>query len=83
MSKVTLKVNGTTHSLDIEPSTPLLYILRNDLDLHGPRFGCGLGQCEFHVFEGCEHEWVAKEGPQTERARAMVKAFIARQLKRL
>ena len=45
MSKVTLKVNGTTHSLDIEPSTPLLYILRNDLDLHGPRFGCGLGQC--------------------------------------
>jgi aerobic-type carbon monoxide dehydrogenase small subunit (CoxS/CutS family) len=31
--------------LDIEPSTPLLYILRNDLDLEGPRFGCGLGQC--------------------------------------
>jgi len=39
------------------------------------------GNCEFHVFEGCEHEWVAKEGPQTDRARAMVKAFIARQLK--
>ena len=39
------------------------------------------GHCEFHVFEGCEHEWVAKEGPQTDRARAMVKAFIARQLK--
>jgi acetyl esterase/lipase len=39
------------------------------------------GQCEFHVFEGSEHEWVAKEGPQTDRARAMVKAFIARQLK--
>jgi aerobic-type carbon monoxide dehydrogenase small subunit (CoxS/CutS family) len=45
MSKVTLKVNGRTHTLDIDPSTPLLYILRNDLDLHGPRFGCGLGQC--------------------------------------
>ena len=29
----------------VEPSTPLLYVLRNDLDLHGPRFGCGLGQC--------------------------------------
>jgi acetyl esterase len=39
------------------------------------------GSCEFHVFEGCEHEWVAKPGPQTDRAREMVKAFIARQLK--
>jgi acetyl esterase len=39
------------------------------------------GQCDFHVFEGCEHEWVANEGPQTDRAREMVKAFIARQLK--
>jgi aerobic-type carbon monoxide dehydrogenase small subunit (CoxS/CutS family) len=45
MSKITLKVNGRTHTLDIEPSTPLLYILRNDLGLQGPRFGCGLGQC--------------------------------------
>jgi acetyl esterase len=39
------------------------------------------GHCEFHVFENCEHEWVANEGPQTDRAREMVKAFIARQLK--
>ena len=45
MSDVTLKVNGETHALDIDPSTPLLYILRNDLGLQGPRFGCGLGQC--------------------------------------
>jgi aerobic-type carbon monoxide dehydrogenase small subunit (CoxS/CutS family) len=45
MSNITLKVNGTAHTLDIDPSTPLLYILRNDLDLQGPRFGCGLGQC--------------------------------------
>lgn len=45
MSRITLKVNGTTHTVDVEPSTPLLYVLRNDLDLHGPRFGCGLGQC--------------------------------------
>jgi len=36
------------------------------------------GSCDFHVFEDSEHEWVAKDGPQTERARAMVKAFIAR-----
>jgi aerobic-type carbon monoxide dehydrogenase small subunit (CoxS/CutS family) len=45
MSKVTLRVNGSVHALDVEPSTPLLYILRNDLGLQGPRFGCGLGQC--------------------------------------
>lgn len=45
MSIVSLRVNGTTHEVDIDPSTPLLYVLRNDLDLRGPRFGCGLGQC--------------------------------------
>ena len=39
------------------------------------------GHCEFHVFENSEHEWVAQEGPQTDRARAMVKDFVARQLK--
>src|SRR5262249_40103657 len=38
------------------------------------------GDCQFELFEGCEHEWVANPGPQTERAREMVKAFIARQL---
>jgi len=40
------------------------------------------GDVQFHVFEDSEHEWVAKPGPQTDRAREMVKAFIARQLKR-
>ena len=45
MSDVILKVNGKAHTVDIDPSTPLLYILRNDLGLQGPRFGCGLGQC--------------------------------------
>jgi aerobic-type carbon monoxide dehydrogenase small subunit (CoxS/CutS family) len=45
MSAITLRVNGKIHNLDLEPSTPLLFVLRNDLDLHGPRFGCGLGQC--------------------------------------
>jgi aerobic-type carbon monoxide dehydrogenase small subunit (CoxS/CutS family) len=45
MAAITLRVNGKTHQVDVEPSTPLLYILRNDLDLRGPRFGCGLGQC--------------------------------------
>jgi aerobic-type carbon monoxide dehydrogenase small subunit (CoxS/CutS family) len=45
MSLVKLQVNGTNHEVDVDPSTPLLYVLRNDLDLKGPRFGCGLGQC--------------------------------------
>ena len=45
MALVTLRVNGATHEVDIEPSTPLLYVLRNDLGLKGPRFGCGLAQC--------------------------------------
>ena len=45
MSVVPLRVNGKSHEVDIDPSTPLLYVLRNDLGLKGPRFGCGLGQC--------------------------------------
>jgi len=42
---LTLKVNGKSHTTDADPSTPLLYVLRNDVGLQGPRFGCGLGQC--------------------------------------
>ena len=45
MSVLSLRVNGKTHEVDIDPTTPLLYVLRNDLGLQGPRFGCGLGQC--------------------------------------
>jgi aerobic-type carbon monoxide dehydrogenase small subunit (CoxS/CutS family) len=42
---ITLTVNGVHHTLDIDPSTPLLYALRNQLALNGAKFGCGLGQC--------------------------------------
>jgi nicotinate dehydrogenase subunit A len=42
---ITLKVNGQQHSVDIDPTTPLLYVLSDDLGLNGPKFGCGLGQC--------------------------------------
>jgi aerobic-type carbon monoxide dehydrogenase small subunit (CoxS/CutS family) len=45
MATISLKVNGTTRSVNVEPATPLLYVLRNDLGLTGPKFGCGLGQC--------------------------------------
>jgi nicotinate dehydrogenase subunit A len=40
-----LKVNGRTHTVDVDPATPLLYVLSDDLELRGPKFGCGLGQC--------------------------------------
>ena len=49
---ITLKVNGTTHSLDIEPEMPLLWALRDELGLTGTKFGCGVaacGACTVHV----------------------------------
>jgi len=45
MAIIRLTVNGRPQSVDVDPTTPLLYVLRNDLDLRGPRFGCGLVQC--------------------------------------
>src|SRR5439155_2690413 len=42
---VTLKVNGASRTVPAEPDTPLLYVLRNDLELNGAKFGCGLAQC--------------------------------------
>jgi nicotinate dehydrogenase subunit A len=45
MSVFNLNVNGRSHSVDVDPGTPLLYVLSDDLELRGPKFGCGLGQC--------------------------------------
>jgi nicotinate dehydrogenase subunit A len=45
MAQIKLNVNGKARVIDADSSTPLLYILRDNLGLHGPRFGCGLGQC--------------------------------------
>jgi len=46
MANVTLRVNGRSQTIDADdPNMPLLYALRDDLGLHGPKFGCGLGQC--------------------------------------
>jgi nicotinate dehydrogenase subunit A len=42
---ISLMVNGKKHQVDVEPDTPLLYVLRNDLGINGPKFGCGLGEC--------------------------------------
>ena len=44
-STIRLTVNGRIHDVDAAPDTALLYVLRNDLELNGPKFGCGLGEC--------------------------------------
>jgi nicotinate dehydrogenase subunit A len=45
MSVISLNVNGRLHSVNVDPATPLLYVLSDDLDMRGPKFGCGLSQC--------------------------------------
>jgi nicotinate dehydrogenase subunit A len=45
MPQYTLKVNGAARDVSVDADTPLLYVLRNDLELNGPKFGCGLAQC--------------------------------------
>jgi nicotinate dehydrogenase subunit A len=45
MARISLNVNGKRRVVETDPDTPLLYVLRGNLELHGPRFGCGLGQC--------------------------------------
>jgi aerobic-type carbon monoxide dehydrogenase small subunit (CoxS/CutS family) len=45
MSAFELTVNGRRHTVDVDPATPLLYVLSDDLGLRGPKYGCGLGQC--------------------------------------
>lgn len=45
MTAFTLTVNGEARTVDVDPATPLLYVLADELQLNGPKFGCGLGQC--------------------------------------
>ena len=45
MATFTLRVNGRSHQVDVDPAMPLLFVLSDELDLRGPKFGCGLGQC--------------------------------------
>ena len=73
-----------------EPVTlPPVYILQGELDDNvlpavqekfAATYRAGGGECELEIFKGCEHRWVAKPGPQTDRAYERIKAFIARQL---
>ncbi|GIV31736.1 MAG: (2Fe-2S)-binding protein [Saprospiraceae bacterium] len=45
MAKITLRINGSRHEVDVDPSTPLLWVLRDHLNLTGTKYGCGIAQC--------------------------------------
>src|SRR5580704_5704568 len=95
MAPISLKVNGKTHVVDIDPDCPLLYVLRDNLEMKNPRFGCGLGQCgactvivDNHAVRSCQltvanaagKEIVTLEGLEIEgKPHPVQAAFIAEQ----
>ena len=91
---VTLTVNGRRRTVPAPPDTPLLYVLRNDLELNGPKFGCGLAQCgacsvliDGKEVRSCVTPVSAVKGPITtieglgsiEKLHPLQRAFIAEQ----
>jgi isoquinoline 1-oxidoreductase alpha subunit len=80
MASMTITVNGTRREVQAPGDTPLLYVLRNDLELSGPQFGCGLAQCgcvlpvssvigkEVTTLEGLAPRWAAQKGLSPEAA---------------
>src|ERR1700758_5256132 len=69
-----IAVNGELHLVDAAPDTPLLYVLRNDFGLNGPKFGCGLGQCG-----ACAASWAeSSQGPARLRCRISAKIRSSR-----
>jgi len=95
MSAITLKVNGQSHTFDVDPTTPLLYVLSDDLGLRGAKFGCGLGQCgactvlvKGQAIRSCVAPIKSMDGAEIttleglgtiEKPHALQKAFIAEQ----
>jgi nicotinate dehydrogenase subunit A len=95
MASVTLRVNGRAQTLDVDdPAMPLLYALRDQFDLHGPKFGCGLGQCgactviiNSQAVRSCQIPVSSVQGEVTtleglgtpERLSAVQAAFVAEQ----
>jgi nicotinate dehydrogenase subunit A len=92
MSTISLKVNGRVHTLEVDPTTPLLFVLSDELGLRGPKFGCGMAQCgsctvivRDHVVRSCvmpvsavgEDEITTLEGLGTpEKPHPLQQAFI-------
>ena len=94
MATFALRVNGERRTVTVEPDTPLLYVLRNDLELNGPKFGCGLAQCgacsvlvDGKEVRSCVTPVSAVKGPITtieglgtvEKLHPLQRAFIAEQ----
>ena len=94
MANFTVRVNGDVRNLSVEPETPLLYVLRNDVGLNGPKFGCGLAQCgactvliDGKPVRSCVTPMSAVKGPITtieglgtvEKLHPLQKAFIEEQ----
>ena len=94
MATLTLRVNGESRGVSVDPDTPLLYVLRNDLGLNGPKYGCGLAQCgactvlmEGRPVRSCVTPVSAARGPITtieglgtiEKLHPLQAAFIAEQ----
>src|ERR1700716_281892 len=94
MASFTLRVNGERRTVAVEPDTPLLYVLRNDLELNGAKFGCGLAQCgacsvlvDGKEVRSCVTAVSAVKGPITtieglgtaEKLHPLQRAFIAEQ----
>jgi isoquinoline 1-oxidoreductase alpha subunit len=92
---ISLSVNGQTHELDVEPETPLLWVLREQLGLTGTKFGCGIGACgacTVHVggsaVRSCSFPVSAAqglhittiEGLSSDRSHPLQKAWIAEQV---
>ena len=92
--KLFLKVNGAEHALELDPSTPLVYALRNDLKLKGTRFGCGTGHCgsctvlmDGNAVQSCDtplraaagREITTIEGLGSERPHPLIAAFVEEQ----
>jgi nicotinate dehydrogenase subunit A len=92
--RVVLKVNGAEHALQADPATPLVYALRNDLQLKGTRFGCGTGHCgsctvlmDGNAVQSCDTPlWAAAgreittiEGLGGEKPHPLIAAFVAEQ----
>ncbi len=92
---IELSINGKTHRLRVSPDTPLLYVLRNDLELNGAKFGCGLAQCgactvlvEGDAVRSCSYPVAAAQGRpiitieglgSVDRPHPVQRAFIAEQ----
>ncbi len=91
MASISLRVNGHDHTVDVDPETPLLYVLSDELQLRGPKFGCGLAQCgactvilRGHAVRSCvlpvtavKEEVTTLEGLGTpEKPHAIQQAFI-------